>query len=32
MILLDNMGLAQLHEAVHITAGRALLEVSGRTR
>jgi nicotinate-nucleotide pyrophosphorylase (carboxylating) len=29
MILLDNMGLAQLHEAVHITAGRALLEVSG---
>lgn len=29
MILLDNMGLAQLHEAVHLTAGRALLEVSG---
>ncbi len=29
MILLDNMGLSQLHEAVHITAGRALLEVSG---
>jgi nicotinate-nucleotide pyrophosphorylase (carboxylating) len=29
MILLDNMGLMQLHEAVRITAGRALLEVSG---
>ncbi len=29
MILLDNMGLAQLHEAVRRTAGRALLEVSG---
>ncbi|HOE42515.1 MAG TPA: carboxylating nicotinate-nucleotide diphosphorylase [Rhodoferax sp.] len=29
MILLDNMGLSQLHEAVHITDGRALLEVSG---
>ncbi len=29
MILLDNMGLSQLHEAVRITAGRAVLEVSG---
>jgi len=29
MILLDNMGLSQLHEAVRITAGRAKLEVSG---
>jgi nicotinate-nucleotide pyrophosphorylase (carboxylating) len=29
MVLLDNMGLSQLHEAVHINAGRAVLEVSG---
>ncbi|MDW5443887.1 carboxylating nicotinate-nucleotide diphosphorylase [Polaromonas sp. SM01] len=29
MILLDNMALAQLREAVQITAGRAILEVSG---
>ncbi|MDD2926112.1 carboxylating nicotinate-nucleotide diphosphorylase [Rhodoferax sp.] len=29
MVLLDNMGLAQLHEAVHLNAGRAQLEVSG---
>ncbi len=29
MVLLDNMSLAQLREAVHITAGRAILEVSG---
>ena len=29
MILLDNMGLMYLHEAVRITAGRAVLEVSG---
>jgi nicotinate-nucleotide pyrophosphorylase (carboxylating) len=29
MVLLDNMGLAQLHEAVRLNAGRALLEVSG---
>lgn len=29
MILLDNMDLAQLREAVRITAGRAVLEVSG---
>jgi len=29
MILLDNMGLMHLHEAVRITAGRAVLEVSG---
>ncbi len=29
MILLDNMGLSQMHEAVQITAGRAQLEVSG---
>ena len=29
MILLDNMGLMQLHEAVRINAGRAQLEVSG---
>jgi nicotinate-nucleotide pyrophosphorylase (carboxylating) len=29
MILLDNMDLAQLREAVRITAGRAMLEVSG---
>lgn len=29
MVLLDNMGLAQLHQAVRLNAGRALLEVSG---
>ena len=29
MILLDNMGLMHLHEAVRLTAGRAVLEVSG---
>jgi nicotinate-nucleotide pyrophosphorylase (carboxylating) len=29
MVLLDNMGLAQLHEAVRMNAGRAMLEVSG---
>ena len=29
MILLDNMDLARLREAVRITAGRAILEVSG---
>ena len=29
MVLLDNMGLAQLHEAVALNAGRAVLEVSG---
>ena len=29
MVLLDNMGLAQLHEAVALNAGRAILEVSG---
>jgi len=29
MVLLDNMGLAQMHEAVQLNAGRALLEVSG---
>lgn len=29
MVLLDNMSLAQMHEAVRINAGRALLEVSG---
>ncbi len=29
MVLLDNMGLAKLHEAVRINAGRATLEVSG---
>lgn len=29
MVLLDNMGLAQLHQAVSRNAGRALLEVSG---
>jgi nicotinate-nucleotide pyrophosphorylase (carboxylating) len=29
MLLLDNMDLAQLREAVHLTAGRAILEVSG---
>lgn len=29
MILLDNMDLAQLREAVRLTAGRAVLEISG---
>jgi nicotinate-nucleotide pyrophosphorylase (carboxylating) len=29
MVLLDNMSLAQLREAVQINAGRAILEVSG---
>lgn len=29
MVLLDNMGLSQLHEAVQLNAGRAILEVSG---
>ena len=29
MVLLDNMDLAQLHEAVRITDGRAVLEISG---
>ncbi len=29
MILLDNMALGQMREAVRITAGRAILEVSG---
>ena len=29
MILLDNMPLAHLHEAVRINAGRAVLEISG---
>ncbi|HYW56383.1 MAG TPA: carboxylating nicotinate-nucleotide diphosphorylase [Polaromonas sp.] len=29
MVLLDNMDLTQLREAVRITAGRAILEVSG---
>jgi len=29
MILLDNLDLAQLRDAVRITAGRAILEVSG---
>ena len=29
MVLLDNMSLSQLREAVQITAGRAILEVSG---
>ncbi len=29
MILLDNMDLEQLREAVRLTAGRAVLEVSG---
>ncbi|MDB5913815.1 MAG: nicotinate-nucleotide pyrophosphorylase [Ramlibacter sp.] len=29
MILLDNMGLADMREAVRITAGRAVLEISG---
>jgi len=29
MVLLDNMGLAQLYSAVQLNAGRAILEVSG---
>ena len=29
MVLLDNMSLAQLQMAVHLNAGRAILEVSG---
>jgi nicotinate-nucleotide pyrophosphorylase (carboxylating) len=29
MVLLDNMSLAHLHEAVRVNAGRAVLEVSG---
>jgi nicotinate-nucleotide pyrophosphorylase (carboxylating) len=29
MVLLDNMGLDQLRQAVHLNAGRAILEVSG---
>jgi len=29
MVLLDNMDLATLHEAVRINAGRAILEISG---
>lgn len=29
MVLLDNMSLAQLHAAVQLNAGRAILEVSG---
>ena len=29
MVLLDNMTLAQLQEAVQLNAGRAVLEVSG---
>ena len=29
MVLLDNMGLPTLHEAVRINAGRAILEISG---
>lgn len=29
MVLLDNMSLGHLHEAVHLAAGRAVLEVSG---
>lgn len=29
MVLLDNMGMAQLHEAVRMNSGRAVLEVSG---
>jgi nicotinate-nucleotide pyrophosphorylase (carboxylating) len=29
MILLDNMGLMHMHEAVRLAAGRAVLEVSG---
>jgi nicotinate-nucleotide pyrophosphorylase (carboxylating) len=31
-ILLDNMTLAQMQEAVHMTAGKALLEASGGVR
>ena len=29
MVLLDNMDVATLHEAVRINAGRAILEISG---
>jgi nicotinate-nucleotide pyrophosphorylase (carboxylating) len=29
MVLLDNMGLPMLHEAVRINAGRAIIEISG---
>jgi nicotinate-nucleotide pyrophosphorylase (carboxylating) len=29
MVLLDNMGLDQLRQAVHLNSGRAILEVSG---
>lgn len=29
MVLLDNMSLAMLHEAVRLNAGRAILEISG---
>ncbi|MDD2545340.1 MAG: carboxylating nicotinate-nucleotide diphosphorylase [Burkholderiaceae bacterium] len=29
MVLLDNMALPQLHEAVRLNAGRAILEISG---
>ena len=29
MVLLDNMDLSKLNEAVHINAGRAILEISG---
>jgi nicotinate-nucleotide pyrophosphorylase (carboxylating) len=29
MVLLDNMSMAHLHEAVRLNAGRAVLEVSG---
>ena len=29
MVLLDNMSLPTLHEAVRINAGRAILEISG---
>ena len=29
MVLLDNMPLSMLHEAVRINAGRAILEISG---
>ena len=29
MVLLDNMGLPTLHEAVRLNAGRAILEISG---
>jgi nicotinate-nucleotide pyrophosphorylase (carboxylating) len=31
-ILLDNMSLAELREAVTLTAGRAVLEASGNVR